>query len=134
MGEAAAAVLLWVAGTTVGLASCAFWLALKLPMRIMDIFDAGSVRVCGWAITAGLTVGALISTVPGNLGLGGWVNTVWWMLSGAFVGMVASALTETLDVLPQCLDRMGMGRYINALAWALVSGKALGALLAILLL
>lgn len=132
MVELAGGLLAWIAGATVGLASCAFWLALKLPMRIMDIFDAGSTRACGWAIVAGTLAGTLLDTVggPWNLGVVGLL--AFFLLAGAFVGMVASALTETLDVLPQCFDRTGLGENVRLLAWALVLGKMLGALAAVL--
>lgn len=132
MAELAGGLLAWIAGAAVGLASCAFWLALKLPMRIMDIFDAGSTRLCGWAIVTGTMAGTLLDTVgrPWNLGIGGLA--AFFLLAGAFVGMVASALTETLDVLPQCFDRMGLSEDVRLLAWALVLGKMMGALAAVL--
>lgn len=122
-----------IAGMTVGLASCALWLALKVPMRVMDIFDAGSTRLCGWAIALGAMGSTLMQGMDWTLARGGWLLTAFLLLAGMFVGMVASALTETLEVLPQCFDRLGLGEDLRVLAWALALGKATGALAAILL-
>ena len=130
MAEAAGALLALIAGGVVGLASCAFWLALKLPMRVMDILDAGTTRLCAWAIALGTAGGALMECMGWTVGLGTWLLLAFMLLAGAFVGMVASALGETLDVLPQCFERVGLGDHLRVLAWALALGRATGALLA----
>ncbi len=128
--KAGCALLAALAGGVVGLASCAFWLALKLPMRVMDVFDGGSTVQCGWAILGGMTFAALMGGMGWMLPLGMWATLPLMLLGGMFVGMVASALTETLDVLPQGMDRMGLGENLHRLAWALALGKLSGALLA----
>lgn len=133
MAKAVGALLALIAGGTVGLASCAFWLALKLPMRVMDILGAGSTRLCGWAVVLGTAGGALMQCMGWSLKQGFWLLAVFLLLAGGFVGMVASALTETLDVLPQCFDRAGLGDRLRTLAWALALGKAAGALFATVL-
>ncbi len=133
MAETAGALLALIAGMGVGLASCAFWLALKLPMRVMDICDAGGTRLCGWAIALGAGGGALMEGMGWTLAQGAWLLGAFMLLAGAFVGMVASALTETLDVLPQLFDRIGLGEDLRILAWALALGKVAGAVLAALL-
>jgi len=133
VAEATGAVLALIAGGAVGLASCALWLALKLPMRVMDMLDAGNPRLCGWAVALGTTGGALMQCMGWTVAQGYWLLAAFMLLAGGFVGMVASALTEILDVLPQCLDRAGLGDHLRALAWALVLGKAAGVLLATML-
>ena len=126
------ALLALIAGAAVGLASCSLWLALKLPMRVMDILNAGSARQCGWAIALGTTGGALMECMGWSMGQGEWLLMAFMLLAGGFVGMVASALEEVLDVLPQCLERAGLGERMRAMAWALALGKALGALVAVI--
>jgi len=133
LGTVAGALLGLIAGGVVGLASCALWLALKLPMRVMDMLDAGSARQCGWAIALGTAGGALMECMGWSLWQGQWLLMAFMLLAGGFVGMVASALTEVLDVLPPCLDRAGLGERMRAMAWALALGKAAGALLALIL-
>ncbi len=132
MAELGGAALALVAGMTVGLASCAFWLALKLPMRVMDIFDGGNTRLCGWAIALGTMSSTAMQGMGWTLARGMWAFAAFLLLAGMFVGMVSSALTETLEVLPQCFDRLGLGEDLRALAWALALGKATGALVAVL--
>jgi len=130
VAEAAGVLLALIAGGMVGLASCALWLALKLPMRVMDILNAGTTRQCGWAIMLGTTGGALMDCMGWTVAQGTWLLLVFMLLAGGFVGMLASALSETLDVLPQCFERTGLGGHLRALAWALALGRAAGALLA----
>jgi hypothetical protein len=52
------------------------------------------------------------------------------LISGIFVGMLASALTEVLNVIPALFDRLRITTDMRLAAWALCLGKALGALIA----
>ena len=54
-------------------------------------------------------------------------------LGGMFVGMVASALEEILEVAPVLMHRFRLGDMSLAFRWTLLLGKALGAVLASLL-
>lgn len=49
-------------------------------------------------------------------------------LCGMFVGMLAAALTEVMNVLPIIAKRLGLFRYMAALVMALVLGKTFGSL------
>lgn len=50
------------------------------------------------------------------------------LLDGIFVGMLAAALTEVLNVLPILAKRMNLSDYMVALVMAMVLGKTLGSL------
>ncbi|GAA3405344.1 stage V sporulation protein AB [Paenibacillus hodogayensis] len=50
------------------------------------------------------------------------------LLAGCFVGMLAGALTEVLNVLPIMAKRLGLGGYIVWLLMAMVLGKVIGSL------
>ncbi|GGA39191.1 stage V sporulation protein AB [Kroppenstedtia guangzhouensis] len=57
------------------------------------------------------------------------VSTVWMgLLSGVFVGLLAAALTEVVNVLPILAKRIGMEPRIFWLLLAMMLGKVVGSL------
>lgn len=50
------------------------------------------------------------------------------LFAGLFIGMLAAALTEVLNVLPILVKRIGMGDRILILLMAIVFGKIIGSL------
>ncbi|GKU79609.1 stage V sporulation protein AB [Paenibacillus sp. L3-i20] len=50
------------------------------------------------------------------------------LFDGIFVGMLAAALTEVMNVLPILAKRMKLSRFIASLVMAMVLGKTLGSL------
>ncbi|WP_433946386.1 stage V sporulation protein AB [Paenibacillus sp. SN-8-1] len=56
--------------------------------------------------------------------LNGWIG----LLNGIFIGMLAAALTEVLNVLPILAKRLHMGQYLFGLLLAMVFGKVAGSL------
>lgn len=50
------------------------------------------------------------------------------LLDGMFVGMLAAALTEVMNVLPILAKRLGLSNYIISLVMAMVIGKTIGSL------
>ncbi|MFC0214274.1 stage V sporulation protein AB [Paenibacillus chartarius] len=50
------------------------------------------------------------------------------LFAGCFVGMLAAALTEVINVLPVLARRVGMERYIAWLLLAMILGKVAGSL------
>jgi stage V sporulation protein AB len=49
-------------------------------------------------------------------------------LAGCFIGLLAAALTEVINVLPVLAKRLGLSRYILWLLMAMVFGKVFGSL------
>ncbi|MDQ6418290.1 stage V sporulation protein AB [Paenibacillus sp. LHD-117] len=50
------------------------------------------------------------------------------LLDGMFVGMLAAALTEVMNVLPILAKRLGLSAYMIGLVMAMVIGKTVGSL------
>jgi stage V sporulation protein AB len=50
------------------------------------------------------------------------------LLDGMFVGMLAAALTEVINVLPILAKRLGLSAYMFGLVMAMVLGKTVGSL------
>ncbi|MNW36115.1 hypothetical protein D3C74_131210 [compost metagenome] len=60
---------------------------------------------------------------------GPWIGSgVVGLFDGFFVGMLAAALTEVLNVLPVLAKRLRMQRYLFGLLLAMVCGKVAGSL------
>jgi stage V sporulation protein AB len=50
------------------------------------------------------------------------------VLAGCFVGMLAAALTEVINVLPIMAKRLGIDGYMMWLLMAMILGKVIGSL------
>lgn len=57
-----------------------------------------------------------------------WLAVPVGLLAGMFIGMLAAALTEVLNVLPILAKRIGFGSKIIILLMAIVFGKIAGSL------
>ena len=110
----AAICLLIGAGTAVS-ASCV-WGVLLIPARVQDRLQAGSPRLLTWAMCLGLVF-------CGAAGL---------FLGGMFVGMLAAALEEILEVAPVLMRRFRLGDVSTGVRFVMLFGKAAGAILAAL--
>ncbi len=123
-----------ISGGAVGLCLASFLTVLKLPQRARDLLDAGGMRSLGWALTLGAMLAGLALALPASLPMAGvWQNipgVLATLIGGVFVGAVASALTEVLDVVPIMLDRLDITHDMRMPALALMLGKTLGALMA----
>ncbi|UOQ85924.1 stage V sporulation protein AB [Gracilibacillus salinarum] len=53
---------------------------------------------------------------------------IWGLLHGIFVGMLAAALTEVLNVFPLLMKRLGIDKELLWLLMAIVIGKIVGSL------
>lgn len=118
-----------ISGGTLGLCAAPLWMMLQLPMRVTDIFDSGNMHIAAWALLCGATIGAL--------GLSGFLPLLFGIasmcLGGVFVGMLAAALVEAVEVIPALFDRLSITTDMRYAAIALAIGKAAGAFIAGLL-
>ena len=117
-------------GGTMGLCVAPLWMMLQLPMRTDDILNAGgSMRLYALALTIGATAG----TFHGSLYCPQVFGVAALFLGGVFVGMLAAALTEALEVVPALLDRLSVTADMRFAAAAMAIGKTAGAVIAGLL-
>ena len=114
-------------GVTVGVCAAPLWMMLQLPMRLTDVLDAKTdMRLCGCALAIGATIGTL--HIAGFLPL--VFGILVMALGGFFVGMLASALAEAVEVVPVFFDRLSIAVDMRFAAAALAIGKTLGVILA----
>ena len=118
-----------LSGATLGLCVAPLWMMLQLPMRVSDIFDAGNMRLMASALVMGATLGAL--NLSGCLPIAFGVFSM--AFGGLFVGMLASALVEAVEVIPVLFDRLSISANMRFAALALAIGKAGGAIIAALM-
>ncbi|QKS46553.1 stage V sporulation protein AB [Paenibacillus cellulosilyticus] len=117
-------------GIAVGSGLVSLLIILDLIPRLAQLGNA--YRKSLWFETA-VTAGALFWTIADFMG---WrlfmpnhlVMPVAGLLDGLFVGMLAAALTEVMNVLPILAKRMSLSKHIAALVWAMVLGKTAGSL------
>lgn len=133
MSSLLAVVLGLCTGGTMGVAVSCAWCVLHLPARLQDRLRAGTPRVYTWAIVLGLTLSAAGDGVGFSLRLPPIAAAPVFLAGGMFVGMLASALEEILEVSPVLMRRFRLGNVSRGMRFVLLVGKGLGAVLACLL-
>ncbi len=116
-------------GLSVGVGYVAFITVLGVIPRMMQMTKTFSkIRGYEWAVILGVLAGTMASLHPIRL----FISEVWLLpiglLSGMFIGMLAAALTEVLNVFPIIAKRMGVHEHILVLIMAIVLGKIAGSL------
>lgn len=133
MNEGLAALLSLVAGAVMSVTVSCVWTVLHLPARLQDVFQAGSPRMFAWAMLSGLALASVAMTPGIGAMLPTWVGGAGMLLSGIFVGMLASALEKILEVAPVLLRRFRIGDVSLGIRWVMLIGKTLGAVLGCML-
>lgn len=116
-------------GLAVGSGMVAFITVLDIIPRLVQMIRG--YRYIKW-IQRAIIIGAVSFTWVDFRGLilhmPAFVLTVIGVFSGLFVGMLAAALTEVLNVLPILAKRLNMANTILFLLMAMVFGKVAGSL------
>ena len=86
-----------------------------------------------WAMLSGLALASVAMTPGIGAPLPTGVGGVGMLLSGVFVGMLASALEKILEVAPVLLRRFRIGDVSPGIRWVMLIGKTLGAVLGCML-
>ncbi|MET3682383.1 stage V sporulation protein AB [Alkalibacillus flavidus] len=117
------------AGLAVGSGFVAFLTVLGIIPRLVQLcYGHGWVRYFEWSIISGALVGIYLSFTQTITHLPIIIEAYWGLLHGIFIGMLAAALTEVLNVFPILAKRMYVNEYIPHLLLALVFGKIVGSL------
>jgi len=116
-------------GLTVGAGFVAFLTVLGIIPRLMQLTKTQRfIQGYEAAVISGAVVGGWATLSQIHLHLTKWLALPVGLLSGIFVGMLAAALTEVLNVLPILTKRIGMDGKIVLLLMAIVLGKIFGSL------
>jgi len=123
----------FVTGATMVVAVSCVWGVLLIPARIQDRLQAASPRLLTRALALGLLLAALGDGLGFALRLPAWLASALFIPCGMFVGMLASALEEILEVAPVMMRRFRLGNASAGIRWVMLVGKGLGAVLASLI-
>lgn len=119
-------------GATMSVAVSCVWIVLQIPSRVQDRLQGASPCILTWAICTGMMFTTLNNALGVSLPLPWWFGSLGLMLGGMFVGMLASALGEILEVAPVLMRRFRLGDVSTGVRFTIMIGKGLGAILAAL--
>jgi len=129
LAYAAEAFLGLASGLAVGSGLVAFLVVLDVIPRLAQITGATSRGAdLELAVVAGAVFWTCADLFGFSLGLPEWVLLGVGLLTGGFIGTVAAALTEVLNVFPILARRLRMELQLRWLLAAMVLGKVLGSL------
>ena len=128
--DALAIVLGLICGAAMSVAVSCAWCVLMLPARLQDRLRGASSASLTWALWLGLSYSAAANALGLSLHLPPWCGAAAMLGGGMFVGMLASALGEILEVTPVLMRRFRLGSVSRGMRWMLLLGKGLGAALA----
>ncbi|MBW4838699.1 MAG: stage V sporulation protein AB [Paenibacillaceae bacterium] len=116
-------------GIAVGGGVIALFIVLDMIPRLAQVTNSyDKVHWYEGAMIAGAVVGTVADFWNWKV-TGPWLATgIVGLFNGVFVGMLAAALTEVLNVLPILAKRLHMQRYLFGFLLAMVFGKMAGSL------
>lgn len=130
MTDALAILIGLMTGAAMSVAVSCVWIVLLIPARVQDRLQGASPRILTWAICTGLMFATLNNALGLTLPLPWWCGSAGLLLGGMFVGMLASALGEILEVAPVLMRRFRLGDVSTGVRFVMMIGKGLGAILA----
>ena len=119
-----------MSGAAMSVAVSCVWCVLLIPARIQDRLQGASPCLLTWAICTGLMFSTANNALDLSLPLPPWCGSAGLLLGGMFVGMLASALGEILEVVPVLMRRFRLGNVSTGMRFTMLLGKVLGAILA----
>jgi stage V sporulation protein AB len=116
-------------GFAVGGGLVAFLTVLGVIPRLTQLTKTMKfIQAYEWGIVFGALTGGILSLRDYTFGLSSYILILIGIFSGVFIGMLAAALTEVLNVLPILAKRIGVFEKIVILVMAIVLGKIFGSL------
>lgn len=116
-------------GLAVGGGLVAFLTVLGIIPRLTQLTKTKNyIRQYEWGVIIGALIGTWCSLREPLLHLPGFFLIIIGLFAGIFVGSLAAALTEVLNVFPILAKRVGVVEKITYLLMAIVFGKISGSL------
>lgn len=116
-------------GLAVGSGFVAFLSVLGIIPRLTQLSKTMKmIHWYEWAVVIGAVMGVLASLRDPVLGISAYFLIPLGINDGIFVGMLAAALTEVLNVLPILTKRIGMEGKLITFLMAIVFGKIFGSI------
>ena len=116
-------------GLAVGGGLVAFITVLGVIPRLAQLSRSGTwIRFYEWAGILGIQFGTWVSFYRFSILPSPFLAAIVGLFAGVFIGLLAAALTEVLNVWPILVKRMGMGGQLLFLLMAIALGKVAGSL------
>lgn len=115
-------------GIAVGSAIVALLTVLDFLPRLAQLARLRKFRWMEIALISGSVSWSIIDFQDWHFHLPPWTSAIWGGFSGIFIGLLAAALTEVLNVLPILAKRIQMKNLIQYLLFAMIIGKIVGSL------
>ncbi|WP_425292871.1 stage V sporulation protein AB [Gracilibacillus kekensis] len=116
-------------GLIVGSGFVAFLTVLGIIPRLVQL--SKSINWMNYyqaSVIIGALTGTYLTFTDMTIDLPNLVLVFWGLLHGVFVGMLAAALTEVLNVFPILMKRLGIDKELLWFLMAIVIGKIMGSL------
>lgn len=124
-----AIVIAFANGLTVGSGLVSFLAIIGLVPRLAEVTHTeGNLRYYEITMVVASTLAALEPAFPLNLYLPAGLTIIPGVFMGLFVGCLAAALAEVLNVLPVMARRVGLLFYIRFFLLSMIIGKVVGSL------
>ena len=116
-------------GLAVGSGFVAFLTVLGIIPRLTQLSKTQKmIQQYEWAVVIGALAGVAISLRDPILGISAYLLIPLGLTEGVYIGMLAGALTEVLNVLPILAKRIRLDEEIIYLIMAIVLGKVAGSI------
>ncbi|WP_071395646.1 stage V sporulation protein AB [Bacillus tuaregi] len=116
-------------GLSVGAGYVAFLTVLGIIPRLTQLTKTMKlIQMYEWSVVIGAVTGAVAILQNPHFHISPYTLIIFGLAGGIFVGMMAGALTEVLNVWPILAKRIGVDDKIAILLMALVFGKIVGSL------
>lgn len=117
-------------GVAVGSGFVAFITVLDIVPRLHQLTDTPDRIVSSeQAITVGVVFWTCADFFDWSMAFLSFLQLFFGLLAGCFVGLLAAALTEVVNVLPILVKRLRVQKWMVYLLMAMVLGKVTGSLL-----
>ena len=126
-------ILLAIIGLAAGLAIAGGVFALITSIgvipQIADVTHTAShVKSYEMAVLTGGVFGSIITTIPFSFSLPVWLMGIFGLFSGIFLGCLATALAEALNVTAIFSRRLNLHTGLPWIVLSMAAGKAIGSL------
>lgn len=116
-------------GIAVGAGFVAFLTMLGIIPRLVQLTKTAKyIKVYTACVIMGVLFGSYLSFTSAVFNQPLFLLSFWGTFHGIFVGMIAAALAEVLNVFPILSKRIGLNRHLKWLLMAIVLGKIIGSL------
>jgi len=114
-------------GLTVGASVAAFYTVLGVISEIAGFTDERIslfwIKLC---LILGATSSCAIYFFDLNILSIKYISAPLGLVCGIFIGIVAAALTETLDILYIASSSLNLAKYLYLIVWVIILGKLIG--------